>query len=209
MQHVHRGGVALLDLDGEDVQAILVVVDIDEDLGRLADRSRGVKRVVVAQDDEVGDSPEIVDVGAGEKKEVSQHPVAVPVHGQVRETVEDVEDPLAVGGDDAVHLCGEGFEARVGVKVVGDGSGAGVDQGFVIGESQIDHFAAFPHRPVHERRNEPAKMADAIDLPNDVVAGPQTVDRCVQARQSCAQLSGHRNTSRLDPIMKISKIDDL
>ena len=69
------------------------------------------KRVAVAQQREVGQRLQVVDVRAGEHEEVAQHPVAAPVLRQRREAVEDEVRPAARLADHAVDLGDELLEA--------------------------------------------------------------------------------------------------
>ena len=76
-----------------DVELPLVPIDVHKNLRRLGDGRRGVERMAVAEQGEIGHRLLLEDERAGEHEEIAQHPVAAPVFGQVGEAIEDEERP--------------------------------------------------------------------------------------------------------------------
>ena len=57
VKHVHAGRVTVLHLERPDVEVVLVIVGIEEELGRVADGVNRAGRVMVAEQAEVGQGP--------------------------------------------------------------------------------------------------------------------------------------------------------
>ena len=103
MQHIHGRRIAILDLDGLDVKLVFMMKHIDEDLGGIQDRIRAVERMVIAVQCEIGHGFHIKEIRAGEPEEIAQHLIAVPVVGQVRQTVKYIISAPPIGFDDLIN----------------------------------------------------------------------------------------------------------
>ena len=79
----------MLHLDRMHIQLLPMPVHIEEDLGRVANRRDGVKRMPIAQQRKIGQRVELQHVGTGQPEEIPQHPVAEPGIRQHRQAVED------------------------------------------------------------------------------------------------------------------------
>ena len=81
----------MLNLQRADIELLAVTVHAQQELCRLRDCARGVGRVTVPQQAEIGDGFKIVEIRAREHEEVAQHLVGVPVGRKVGKTVELVK----------------------------------------------------------------------------------------------------------------------
>ncbi len=111
-EHLRR--VAVPHLERVDVHVPVDLIDVDQELRRVADAGDGAVPVLAAGQGEVGHRVELEEERAGHLEEVREELVGGPLDDERREVVEDVEDLLALLFDDPVHLAAEGVEARPG-----------------------------------------------------------------------------------------------
>ncbi len=188
VEHVHGGRVALLDLQGVHVEAPLLAVDVDHDLRGVRDGPGGVGRVAAADQREVGDGLDVVEVGAREHEEVAEHLVAVPVGGEVGERVEDVEAAGARALDRPVDLGEEGLEPLLRVEGPDLDPWAGGDERLVAGEAEVDHGAAQRGGGLDVGIDQRPVVLDPVHLPDEVVPRDQPAEDAVQPGEARAQL---------------------
>jgi hypothetical protein len=139
----HRRGVALPDLQRVDVELALDAVQVEQELGGLADPRNGRAGVPVAQEGEVGDGVELEQVRAGGLEEVQDPQVGVPGRVQVGQRVEDVEAERADLPQGLVHGDREPLEADRRV----DEDRLQARQRLPLPEPDVDEPAAVPPEP--------------------------------------------------------------
>ncbi|MHC4991879.1 MAG: hypothetical protein ACYTGC_12955 [Planctomycetota bacterium] len=169
------------DLQGPDEVPVIVVEDVEEQLGGRRDGLGGAGRVLVPEQGEVGDGLQVVQVRACQHEEVAEHLVGVPVHGKVGQAVEDVERPAAGFTQDIVNGGDEVLEALLRIELVDCGHLAFVEQGGVVGEAEVDELAPRGPGRLAEGPDERLVLLDGLDLPDDVVADQNAVQHLVQA----------------------------
>ena len=82
MQHVHRGGITVLNFKGANIPITMVVIDVQEELGGFADGVDCMRRMVVSEQTEVGQGFQIEQVWAGQLEEVAKHLIRIPAVGK-------------------------------------------------------------------------------------------------------------------------------
>ena len=135
----------LIDLERVDVAAAVVPMNIDHDLSGAGDGVGGHRGMMVAQQGEIGDGVQTVKKRTGQHEKIAEHAVAVPVHGQFGQAVEDITgaaarlfDMIESGGD-------KPLETVFRVQVVDLHPGVpGRDQGAMAGKPEIDQRLALP-----------------------------------------------------------------
>ena len=183
----------MLDLGRMEVEVALVAVDVDQDLRRVDDGSRGVEAVAVADQGEIGQRLAVVDAGAGEHEEVAQHPVGVPEIDEVREAIEDEHGPRPGGLNDAVHFRDEGLELGIGREFVDGGPQGFGHQRVMVGEAEVDQIPALGQRGLAVGNDEGREIGQRFHLPHEAVARHQAVQNLIQSRQPRGELRvGHR-----------------
>ena len=78
MRQKHRRRITLPHLEGLDIEIILKIIDVEQELGGLADPRDSLKRMLAAQDRKIGDGVELKKIGAGDHKEIADHHVSCP-----------------------------------------------------------------------------------------------------------------------------------
>ena len=154
--------------------------DVHQDLGGAAHRVHGLGGVVAGEQREVGHRVELVQVRAGDHEEVAQHEVAVPVGGEIAEAVEDVERARSGRLDGAVDGVGEALEPERRRDAVDLGARRLVEQGLVAGEAEVDDAAPLGAGPGHEGQDERRVVVEVLDLPDHVVARPESLQDVVE-----------------------------
>jgi hypothetical protein len=191
------------DLQGPDEIPVVVVVDIEKQLGGRGDGFRGAGGVLVPEQGEIGDGLQVVQVRARQHEEVAEHLVGVPVDGKVRKAVEDVERAAAGFAEDLVHRRDEVLEPLFRIELVDRGHLAGVEQGGVAGETEVDDLASGRPGGLAEGRDERLVFLDGLDLPDDVVADQDAVEHLVKAGKPCRRIGhtypNHGSTPSHDP----------
>jgi len=183
-QHqVDRRGMPKLRLDGQDVEPVGVAVDFQEELRGVAHRFHGVPRMSAAQQAEIGDRFEPVEIGARQPEEVAEHRVGAPVRGQVRQAIEEIVGAEAVGADDLVDLVQEHLEARLGLQPAFLAE-ALRHQALVPREAEIDQLAAVALGRLRVGRGQFPVLVDVFDVPDDIVARQDSGQRRIQLRQA-------------------------
>jgi len=94
-----------------DFRLAVAVVCIENDLGSRVDRVERVARMLSLDHREIRQRFHIQKIGAGQHKEVAEHPVAVPMGGQFRQQVEYVAAAAPVLLYRRVDFRDERFEA--------------------------------------------------------------------------------------------------
>ena len=95
----------------------LDLVDVQQELRRVADPGDGAVAVPAAGEGEVGDRVEFEQKRTGHLEEVRQEFVGRPLDDERREAVEDVEDLPSLRLDDLVEGAAEGVEAGMGIDL--------------------------------------------------------------------------------------------
>ena len=143
-----------------------MTVYVQQELRRLRDCPRRVRRVAVPQQAEIGDGLEIVEVRAREHEEVGEHLVGVPVDREVGKTVEDIERSPSRLFDHAVDARDEALEAVFRSKLVDLRSEIAWEKRLVLREPEVDRVFApsvspprstAPQRPRSPRSRPPAR----------------------------------------------------
>jgi len=107
MRQEHRRRIAVPNLQEMDIAVAMVIINIDQELGRVADAGHGPERMTAPQNTEVGDRVELVKIGAGDLEEIPDHQVIGPGREEIREAVEHIENPLPLFLCNAVDLRGK------------------------------------------------------------------------------------------------------
>jgi hypothetical protein len=188
VEHVHRRRVAVLHLDRLQVELVAVAEDVEQDLGGVGDRRRGVEGVASSQEAEEGQRLDVEDVGAREEEEVAQHAVAIPVDRERGEAIEDEVGPPPRFVDGPMDLGDEVLEPGLDLQPADARPRVVGHERIVVAEAEVDELPPFLPGILAEVADEGGVVADRIDLPDDVVAGDQAAEHAVQARQSGAEL---------------------
>ena len=153
---------------------------------RVADAGDALARVVVEEQREVAHGLRRREIGVRQQEEVRDHQVGEPVFLQLRQTVEEVEDTLALLLNDAVHLHGEALKADVRVDHVflrvcaAARHRLGVHDLLMLAEAEIDDALAAARHVHHKAVRDIDVVREIVDLPDDVFARLQPADRRVQ-----------------------------
>ena len=185
----------LLNFDRVQVELALVTVHIQQHLGGFADGPRRVHRVVILQHSEVGNGLHIVEVRAGEPEKVAQHAIAVPVHREIGETVEQVVPAAPHPLDGPVNTGDEALETLLGVQLVDFGPGVLGQEGFVPRESKVNQALTRVRRRPSIGFHERPVVADRIDLPDHVIPRNQPVKDLVQGRKTGGECHRYNSLS--------------
>ena len=116
----HGRRITLPCLDGVDANLLLIVEDVQQDLGCFPDTGDGFEGMPASQDGKIGHRVQLEQVGTGDDKEVADHQVRCPGIEQIGQAVKDVEYVPPFLADDIMDLGGKGFEADIGVELVDD-----------------------------------------------------------------------------------------
>ncbi|OPY84406.1 MAG: hypothetical protein A4E72_02264 [Syntrophus sp. PtaU1.Bin208] len=171
----HGRKMASHDLQGMDVNPVFHIIDIQEDLGRFPYSGDGSKRMVVAQQGEVGDSVELVEVGAGDPEEIADHQICSPGGQKIRKGVKNIKDPFTFAGRDVVNIRRKRFEAALRIKVIKGNPPVLFQERLMLGKTQVNNFPVFRKGALHERLDKGTVVRDGVNLPDDIVADSQTV----------------------------------
>ena len=164
----------------------------------MADAGDALARVVVEEQGEVAHGLCRREIRVRQQEEVRDHQVGEPVFLQLRQTVKEVEDALALLLNDAVHLHGEALKADVRVDHVFLRVRAaarhclGVHDLLMLAEAEIDDALAAARHVHHKAVRDIDVIREIVDLPDHVFARLQPADRRVQPRKPRAHPIGQR-----------------
>ena len=177
-----------------DVQSTALAVQLQEQLCRLGDGADGPGTMIVAEKREISHRLQVVEVRAGEREEVAQHRVRVPVGGQFRHAVEDVECAAAGVFDHGVDPGDEGLETLGRVQLVNLDPAVDADERRMAGKAKVDDLSPGLQPGPAEGLDHGQVVADSIHLPNNIVAGQNALEHLVQAGQAgrqCRRVIAH------------------
>ncbi len=170
----------MLNLEGTDVERPVVAVHVQQELRGVTDRAGRVRGVTVPEQPEVGDGLEIVQVGTGEREEVAEHLVGVPVDGEVGEAVEEVEGAPPRLLDHAMDVGNEVLEAVLRLQVMDLGPEVVRKEWLVLGEAEVDQPPPGAHGRLAVGLGEGQVVLDPVHLPDDIVAGEDALQQAVE-----------------------------
>ncbi len=184
MQQVDGRRIAELRLDRPHIECAVRTENIEEELGGRLDRLGGVARVAAAQQAEIGDGFEPVEIGAGQHEEVAEHRIRIPVGREIGKAVEHVIRAEACLADDLVDAVNKDLEALFGVERVAlAGRRLGQQRG-MPGEAEVDQAAPVAQRGLNKGQHKRAVVVDARHMPDDVVARQNAADGGVERREA-------------------------
>jgi hypothetical protein len=168
----------------------LVTVNVQKKLCGLGNGGGGVVGMVIPHDGEISDGLELEQIRAGQHEEVTDHPIAETIKGQVGHGVEHVQPALALLLDLLVNLRDKQLETRFGPEFKDLDAGFFGEKRRVAGKPEIDHFLLFLFRVRAKGVDERRVVGNGVHLPDNIVAGHDAVEHFVQRWQAGAGL-GH------------------
>jgi hypothetical protein len=179
-----------------NVELGLVAIDVQQDLRRLGDGGHRYGRMPVLEQGKVRQPLHLVHVGTGQPEEIAEHPVAAPIHGQVRKTVEQIDAIAAHVAEDLVNLPDKPLEARLRVELVDLDATVIRKQRVMAGEAEVDDRLAGLESRLATRFDKRPVVLRRVDLPDEVVPGQKALEDLVQARQPGGKWCGRHRQIR-------------
>ncbi len=153
--------------------------DVNQHLGRFPNTLNGPLGVMLPDQGEVGHCVEVIEIGASNPEEVTDHMIGRPGGQKLRERVEDVERPGALIGDHLVDLGGKGFEPLARIEFVGFEMRRRLKQRRVVTKAHVNNFFLRNQGLVNERADQVAVILYRIDLQHDIVADPEVIKNLI------------------------------
>ena len=107
----------MFDLARLDIDLALATIDLGQNLSGVRDGTRGLHRVGVALEREIGQGLQVEDVGTGQHEEITEHPVAGPGLGQGGQAVEQEEGTATRLADLRPDLGNKPLKAQGDIQV--------------------------------------------------------------------------------------------
>jgi hypothetical protein len=152
-----------------DIVVALVMIDINKELGGVADARHCHKGMPVAQNRKISDCMQFEKKRAGDFKKIPNHQVVGPGEQKIRKAIKDVINPLPLLADDAVDPGRKRFEAFRGIQAVYHDVFGALQQRLMMGKAYIDNFLLLLAGLFHKRKNNPLIIVEGIQLPDDIV----------------------------------------
>jgi hypothetical protein len=162
------------------------MVNIYQYLGGITYTGNSVVSVLPASESKIRQGANLKKVRAGHLKEVSQKLIGCPLLNEVGEVIEDIADLAAAFFDDAVHLAGKIVEPGGGVDSDNFQALTRLEDGAVGGEAQVNAVEPVVNRLFGEGAGEVGVVLKAVDLPDDVIAGAQSLEKLIERGQAAS-----------------------
>ena len=180
--------MTLLDLSRADIQGLLMAIDVDEDLGSVRNRPRGVEGMDISEEGEVSQAAMVQYVRADQHEEVTEHSIAGPIHSEVRQTIEEVVSAWPGFFYDALELTYQGLEPLSELKRVGFYTWETLGQWTMLGETEVNEVYAGFLGELTVGSHEWQIFLDRVDLPYDIVSGDHATQDVVEIGEPRSEL---------------------
>ncbi len=165
-----------------------MAIDVDEDLGGIGDRPRGVEGMDIPEEGEVSQAAMVQYVRADQHEEVAEHSIAGPIHSEVRQTIEEVVGAWPGFFDDALELTYQGLEPLSELKRVGFYTWEIRSQWTMLGETEVDEAYAGSLGEITVGLHEWQVFLDGVDLPYDIVSRDHATQDVCRDREPRSEL---------------------